>query len=244
MDFTADHYYWASVERMSQAQHLYRQGEGFYALAMYAAGLAVECQGERITGCLNYWEVLDLVKVGAYDSLRTRPFTEERYGPIFTGFAQALHVATRPPAPASTRHLLIDIVDHRHLCRHCDADSIGNKVVTFGQRDAATGSRRFLRLPHGIPSHDTFERSSTLDPQPSSVAFVAWTQTSEQRLGRNTSPSMARPCGVRQRPAVWAPLHLVSAWATKSNLTLGQVAVDEKSNEITAIPQLLAICWI
>jgi HEPN domain-containing protein len=43
MDFTADHYFRASVERMSQAQHLYRQGEGYYALAMYAAGLAVEC---------------------------------------------------------------------------------------------------------------------------------------------------------------------------------------------------------
>jgi HEPN domain-containing protein len=43
MDFNADHYFRASVERMSQAQHLYRQGEGFYALAMYAAGLAVEC---------------------------------------------------------------------------------------------------------------------------------------------------------------------------------------------------------
>lgn len=43
MDFTADHYFRASVERMSQAQHLYREGEGYYALAMYAAGLAVEC---------------------------------------------------------------------------------------------------------------------------------------------------------------------------------------------------------
>jgi hypothetical protein len=43
MDFTADHYFRASVERMSQAQHLYRQGQGYYALAMYAAGLAVEC---------------------------------------------------------------------------------------------------------------------------------------------------------------------------------------------------------
>jgi hypothetical protein len=43
MEFTADHYFRAGVERMSQAQHLYREGEGFYALAMYAAGLAVEC---------------------------------------------------------------------------------------------------------------------------------------------------------------------------------------------------------
>ena len=44
MDFTADHYYRASVERMSQAQYLFREGrEGYYALAMYAAGLAVEC---------------------------------------------------------------------------------------------------------------------------------------------------------------------------------------------------------
>lgn len=43
MDFTADHYFRAGVERMSQAQHLYRQGAGHYALAMYTAGLAVEC---------------------------------------------------------------------------------------------------------------------------------------------------------------------------------------------------------
>lgn len=43
MDFTADHYFRAGVERMSQAQHLYREGDGFYSLAMYAAGLAVEC---------------------------------------------------------------------------------------------------------------------------------------------------------------------------------------------------------
>src|SRR5947209_12246097 len=43
MDFTADHYFRASVERMSQAHHLYRKGKGSYALAMYAAGLAVEC---------------------------------------------------------------------------------------------------------------------------------------------------------------------------------------------------------
>ena len=43
MDFTADHYYRASVERMSQAQHLYRVGVGYYAVAMYNAGLAVEC---------------------------------------------------------------------------------------------------------------------------------------------------------------------------------------------------------
>ena len=43
MDFTADHYFRASLERMSQAQVLYREGEGHYALAMYAAGLAVEC---------------------------------------------------------------------------------------------------------------------------------------------------------------------------------------------------------
>ena len=43
MDFTAEHYFRASVERMNQAQFLYREGRGYYALAMYAAGLAVEC---------------------------------------------------------------------------------------------------------------------------------------------------------------------------------------------------------
>ncbi len=43
MDFTSDHYFQASVERMSQAHHLYREGVGYYALAMYTSGLAVEC---------------------------------------------------------------------------------------------------------------------------------------------------------------------------------------------------------
>ena len=43
MDFTADHYFSASLERLGQTQRLYREGQGYYALAMYAAGLAVEC---------------------------------------------------------------------------------------------------------------------------------------------------------------------------------------------------------
>ena len=101
--------------------------------------------------------------------------------------------------------------------------------------------KQFFELPFGIPSHDTFGRMMGLiDPKEFSVSLVNWTSALQSVLksrviaidGKTARGSASKKKGRR-------PLHIVSAWATDAGLTLGQVAVEEKSNEITAIPELL-----
>src|SRR6516162_609431 len=112
------------------------------------------------------------------------------------------------------------------------------QIVTFGhkRRDWLGG---FLELPNGIPSHDTFERVfDRLKPHAFQACFRDWVQAISTALrikhiaidGKTLRGSGSAKLG---------PLHLVSAWATAQHLSLGQVAVDAKSNEITAIPALL-----
>jgi predicted transposase YbfD/YdcC len=103
--------------------------------------------------------------------------------------------------------------------------------------------KTFLRLPNGVPSHDTFRYVFTrLDPEAFQRCFSDWIAT----LGTESDPRHVAIDGKSLRgsgdPANGkAPLHLVSAWASHDRLTLGQVATAEKSNEITAIPKLLEI---
>ncbi len=102
--------------------------------------------------------------------------------------------------------------------------------------------RTFLDLPNGIPSHDTFTRVFALvKPQTLQGSLLPWLQ---QRRGlpgpllHLDGKAMRR---TRNKAQGLGPLFVVSAWASEAGLTLGQVAVDAKSNEITAIPQLLAL---
>ena len=103
--------------------------------------------------------------------------------------------------------------------------------------------KTFLRLPHGRPAHDTFRYViSRLDPLAFQRCFQSWitalSRATDLKLlaidGKTLRDSLDRAHGK-------AALHLVSAWATENHLTLGQVATDVKSNEITAIPRLLAL---
>src|SRR3954471_21726988 len=106
---------------------------------------------------------------------------------------------------------------------------------------------RFFRLPNGIPSHDTFRRVfCLLDPEAFQRSFAAWMAAwapcgvgvGARRLVPMDGKTVRRS-GRRGRGL--GPLHLISAWAATNHVTLGQVAVDEKSNEITAIPRLLEL---
>ena len=100
--------------------------------------------------------------------------------------------------------------------------------------------RRFLKLPNGIPSHDTFGRVfSLLAPQDFQQAFQAWVRAIQGKIeglvavdGKTVRRSHDRANGKEA-------IHIVSAWASQSGVSLDQVKVDDKSNEITAIPQLL-----
>ena len=104
----------------------------------------------------------------------------------------------------------------------------------------------FLALPNGIPSHDTFRRLfERLDPEEFRRCFLGWIEAlheaTERQLiaidGKTLRRSFDRAKGK-------SALHLVHAWASANHLLLGQVAVDEKSNEITAIPKLLKVLEI
>ena len=97
--------------------------------------------------------------------------------------------------------------------------------------------RTFLELPNGIPSHDTFNRVlSHMDPLKFEECFRNWVDSIHQ--GQLISMDGKTIRGAKSH-GVKSPIHMVSAWANDSNMVLGQLKVNEKSNEITAIPELL-----
>src|SRR5215204_2458766 len=99
----------------------------------------------------------------------------------------------------------------------------------------------FLELPNGIPSHDTFRRVFMLiDPDAFEACFARWAQSLTGKVEREVvaiDGKAVRRSGSRRHDH--GPLHLVSAWASDQGLVLGQREVDGKSNEITAVPELL-----
>jgi predicted transposase YbfD/YdcC len=139
------------------------------------------------------------------------------------------------------RHRLLDILTIA-LCAVIAGANTWPEVVTFG-RKRLTWLRRHLPLRRGIPSHDTFERVfAALDPQALQTCLLAWVQSLRASLGGEhiaIDGKTSRHSGNRLRGL--AALQLVSAWATEQSLLLGQVAVAEGSNEITAVPRLLEL---
>jgi len=99
----------------------------------------------------------------------------------------------------------------------------------------------FLDLPNGIPSHDTFTRVfARLDPEQFQTCFMRWMSAVSEVIGGQVIAIDGKVLRRSHDKGVGkAAIDMVSAWATANHLVLGQVKVDEKSNEITAIPQLL-----
>jgi hypothetical protein len=140
------------------------------------------------------------------------------------------------------RHALVDVLTIGFCGVFCGCDDFV-ELEAFGRaKEAFFG--RFLELPNGIPSHDTFRRVfQAVCPLALQHALIAWQKGLRQAADPAEEQVIAMDGKALRRTFDRAKglgaLHLVSAWATANGLTLGQVAADAKSNEMTAIPHLL-----
>jgi len=138
-------------------------------------------------------------------------------------------------------HNLLDIIIIAICAAICGADA-WTEVETFGKAKIAW-LKTFLELPHGIPSHDTFGRVfRLLDPVAFESRFRDWVAVVQTHIDREIVGFDGK-CLRRSHDASLdkAAIYMVSAWATQNQLVLGQRKVAEKSNEITAIPELLEL---
>lgn len=147
---------------------------------------------------------------------------------------------TDPRIDRSKEHLLEDIVFIAISAVICGA-ATWNDMEAYGKSKKDWLSQ-YLKLPGGIPSHDTFNRFfSAIDAQEFEACFLDWIKRVAQLShGEVVSIDGKTIRGSKDKGSKSA-IHMVSAWANANNLVLGQVKVDEKSNEITAIPKLLGI---
>ena len=135
------------------------------------------------------------------------------------------------------RHNLEDILAIGLFSMICNGNTFADMEL-FGETHEET-LKKFLELPHGIPSHDTFEDVfAKLNPKALSKIFGVWVAQLKDKL-KGAGVSIDGKTIRRSRGKDKKAVHVVTAFASELQLVLGQLATDEKSNEITAIPKLL-----
>ena len=136
--------------------------------------------------------------------------------------------------------LLADIIFITVAAVICGAET-WNDIENYG-KSKQEWLRKYLKLPNGIPSHDTFNRLFTLlDPKELESSFLKWVKSiAKITKGEVVSIDGKTIRGSRDKEGK-SFVHMVSAWANTNKLVLGQVKADDKSNEITAIPKLLQV---
>ena len=146
-----------------------------------------------------------------------------------------------PRIERSKEHKLIDIITIAICAVICGAEGWVD-IENFG-KSKKTWLRTFLELPNGIPSHDTFGRVfSLINPEEFQESFHRWVQSIQELTGGQVVAIDGKQLrGSKDGFLGKQAIYMVSAWAETNELVLGQRKVDEKSNEITAIPELLKI---
>lgn len=164
---------------------------------------------------------------------------------------------TEPPSPLDIPGHFANLPDPRHpafrdchpfgeivaiaLCAVLSGATSWDSIASFGRRKLDWLRSLGLKLANGVPSHDTFNRSfAALAPRAFQDCFNGWICSVCDALGVRHVPIDGKAARGSRGPGGTC-LHLVSAWAAEGRLTLAQVAVADKSNEITAIPELLKI---
>lgn len=145
------------------------------------------------------------------------------------------------PRSSNISHRLFDMFVIA-LCAVISGAEGWEDIEDYGHAQAEWFAQ-FLALPHGIPSHDTFSRVfCRLNPDQLTHCFIQWSEAlRDHSAGELVSVDGKTLRHSFDRAAAKAAIHMISAWAGANRLVLGQVKVDDKSNEITAIPQLLAL---
>lgn len=148
------------------------------------------------------------------------------------------------PRRYNKRHLLHDIIVIAICAAICGADD-WVAVEDFGHAKQSW-FEEFLELPHGIPSHDTFgDVFRVLDSDQFRRGFIQWVQAVNEVTGGQIVPIDGKKLRRSHDKTLGKnAIHMVSAWAAENHVVLGQIKVDDKSNEITAIPQLLDLLEI
>jgi predicted transposase YbfD/YdcC len=148
-----------------------------------------------------------------------------------------------PRVDRAKRHLLLDILVIALCTVICGGEGWEDMTEFAHAKERFFREQLGLSLPNGIPSPDTFRRVfARLDPDAFTRCFTAWVASLRQQTqgevisidGKTLRHSFDTEAGQ-------APIHVISAWASQNRLVLGQLKVDEKSNEIPAIPALLAL---
>ena len=139
------------------------------------------------------------------------------------------------------KHNLVDIIFIVVVATIADCDDW--EEIEWFAREKEPWFRKYLELPAGIPSHDTMQRVfSWLDPELFRQRFLRWTAAACGREARDRRVIAIDGKTMRgTRDKTKKALHVVNAWLSEDGMVLGQVFTDEKSNEITAIPELLDI---
>jgi predicted transposase YbfD/YdcC len=160
---------------------------------------------------------------------------------ISAGIEQYFSNLEDPRVDRTKLHKLVDILVIAICAVIAGADN-WEDIEEFGKA-RQEWLQTFLELPNGIPSHDTFNRVfARLDPAQFQGCFINWITAVSQLVGGQVIAIDGKVLRRSHDKGIGkAAIDMVSAWATANHLVLGQVKVDEKSNEITAIPQLLEV---
>lgn len=161
---------------------------------------------------------------------------------VVTGLLKSLAVVDDPRKDRGKRHLLVDVLTIAVLGCVCGCDD-AEALEDWADKEKDWLSA-FLKLAHGVPSQDVFLRVlAAINPEQFRSAFLVWVREILHALGVDNQIAVDGQTnrGSRDRAAQRSPVHMVSALSCGEGLVLGQVKTAEKSNEITAIPQLLGL---
>ena len=158
---------------------------------------------------------------------------------MYEGIVSLFRKIPDPRKGNGIQHDLTEVLIIAILAIICGAEWF-TQMELFG-REKWDWLKTFLRLDHGIPSHDTFgDVFAALDADVIAQVFAKWVETIRAKIsGEVIAIDGKTVCASKDIPKKRKAIHVVSAWATQNRLVLGQLATEEKSNEITAIPALL-----